>query len=554
LVGFPDSWLATQHFEGVIDVYDLLIVGGVLFDGAGNPGIAGDVGIENDRIAALGPSIGSAARKTVNAEGLVVAPGFIDIKTHSDFTLPINPKAESKVRQGVTTEIIGHCGFSVAPALPGKAELLKDYLSPSAPWLPFRETSFPDYLESFPATAVNAGMLVGHNTLRLMVMGMADRKPSSTELEQMIALLEDGLRAGALGMSSGLFTPPGSFAAPAEMIAFGHVLKRHGAGYFTHLRDESNRVIEAVEEAIEVAEQCGIHVEIVHFKCSGTDNWGKAATVLDTIAQAKARGLDIDCDSYPYAAGSNPLKNLLPQWVQADGVAAMIERLSQREIRNRVRADIIDHGLNNWGRIPSWDCVQISISPHLPQHAGRTISALASERNADPIDTLCDFLAEDQGATRVLVTSISEDDIRNIVACPQVLVGSDGNCVAPYGIVGQGMPHPRFYGTFPRILNHFVRQEHLLPLEAAIHKMTGATARALKLHDRGLLKEGFCADIAIFDPDNFVDRATYAQPHQFPTGARTTVIINGTTVVDNAKHTGALPGRVLRRDGSGVVR
>ena len=387
------------------------------------------------------PTIGriaGPARSVIDAGGLAVAPGFIDIKTHSDFTLPINPKAESKVRQGVTTEIVGHCGFSVAPALPGKVELLKDYLSPSAPWLPFRETSFPDYLESFPATAVNAGMLVGHNTLRLMVMGMAERAPSDAELQQMIALLEDALEAGALGMSSGLFTPPGSYAAPAEMIALGHVLKRHNAGYFTHLRDESNKVIEAVAEAIEVAEKCGVHVEIVHFKCSGVDNWGKAAKVLSMIAQAKARGLDVDCDAYPYDAGSNPLKNLLPPWVQAGGVPAMLARLAEPQTRERIRADIARDGLNNWGRIPSWDCVQISISPHLPQHAGRTIAALAAERAADPIDALCDYLIEDKGATRVLVTAISEDDIRTLVASPLALVGSDGNCVAPYGIVGQG--------------------------------------------------------------------------------------------------------------------
>ena len=534
-------------------MYDVLIKGGTLFDGTGKPGVAGDIAIENGRIAELGSAGSAAARKIVDAEGLAVTPGFIDIKTHSDFTLPINPKAESKVRQGVTTEIIGHCGFSVAPALPGKVDLLKDYLSPSAPWLPFRETTFPDYLDSFPTTAVNAGMLVGHNTLRLMVMGMADRAPSAGELNEMIALLEEGLNAGALGMSSGLFTPPGSYASPSELIAFGRVLKRHNAGYFTHLRDESNGIIGAVEEAIEIAEQCGLHVEIVHFKCSGTDNWGKAATVLEMIAKAKARGLDIDCDSYPYAAGSNPLKNLLPQWVQSGGVPAMIEKLGQRETRDRIRADIARNGLNNWGRIPSWDCVQISISPYLPHYAGRTISSLAAERGADPVDTLCDYLAEDRGATRVLVTSVSEEDIRTIVASPQTLVGSDGNCVAPYGTVSQGMPHPRFYGTFPRLLSRYVRDERLLPLELAIHKMTGATARALRLADRGLLKDGLRADIAIFDPKDFTDRATYADPHQFPTGERTSVIINGTFVVENAKHTGALPGVVLRRNASGAV-
>jgi N-acyl-D-amino-acid deacylase len=275
--------------------YDILIRGGMLYDGAGSAGVPGDLAVDGDRIVAVG-AVSGPATKTIDASGLAVAPGFIDIKTHSDFTLPINPKAESKVRQGVTTEIIGHCGFSVAPALPGKVELLRDYLSPSAPWLPFRETSFPGYLDTFPATAVNAGMLVGHNTLRLMVMGMANRAPSAQEMRAMVGLLEDGLRAGALGMSSGLFTPPGSYAAPDEMEILGHVLKRHNAGYFTHLRDESNKVLEAVQEAIDIADKCRVHVEIVHFKCSGMDNWGKAAQALQMIADAKARGLDVDCD------------------------------------------------------------------------------------------------------------------------------------------------------------------------------------------------------------------------------------------------------------------
>jgi N-acyl-D-amino-acid deacylase len=533
--------------------HDILIRGGLLLDGTGAPGRPGDIAIRDARIAAIGTGLAAGAAKVIEAENLAVAPGFIDIKTHSDFTLPINPKAESKVRQGVTTEIIGHCGFSVAPALPGKVELLRDYLSPSAPWLPFRETTFPQYLDTFPATAVNAGMLVGHNTLRLMVMGMANRAPTRPELAAMIALLEEALGAGALGLSSGLFTAPGSYARPDEMVALCHVIKRHNAGYFTHLRDESNGVLDALAEAIDIAQQCGVHVEIVHFKCSGMDNWGKAARALDMIAQAKARGLDVDCDSYPYAAGSNPLKNLMPQWVQAGGVEAMLERLTLPDTRERIRADIARDGLNNWGRIPSWDCVQISISPNLPQFAGRTIGALAAERGQDPIDTVADYLVDDKGATRVLVTSISEDDISDIIRSPQALVGSDGNCVATYGTVSQGMPHPRFYGTFPRIIGHYVGEQGLLPLELAVHKMTGATARALKLRDRGLLREGYRADVTIFDPADFNDRATYADPHQYPSGERTTVIVNGTVVVENATHTGALPGMVLRRDRDGGV-
>jgi N-acyl-D-amino-acid deacylase len=533
--------------------YDIVIAGGTVFDGGGGAGERADVAIVSGRIAALAPRLSGGASRVIDAEGLAVAPGFIDIKTHSDFTLPINPRAESKARQGVTTEIVGHCGFSVAPCLPGKVQLLKDYLSPSAPWLPFRELSFPDYLDTFPATSVNAGMLVGHNTLRLMVMGMEDRAPGEGELARMSGLLEEALCAGALGLSSGLFTAPGSYAKPGEMIALGRVLKRHKALYFTHLRDESSGVLESVEEAIGLGETCGVHVQIVHFKCSGTDNWGKVAKALAMLEAARQRGVAIDCDAYPYTAGSNPLKNILPQWVQAGGVEAMLERLKLPGTRVRIRADVAARGLNNWGRIESWDAVRVSITPHLPQFAGRTIAQLAAERGLDPVDALCDYLIEDRGATRVLVTSISEEDVRELIRSPKALVGSDGNCVATTGITSQGMPHPRFYGTFPRVLGHYVHDEKVVPLELAIHKMTGATAKALRLADRGFLREGLRADVTIFDPADFRDLATYDKPHQYPSGARTTVIVNGEIVVDAAAHTGATPGKVLRRKPDGAV-
>jgi N-acyl-D-amino-acid deacylase len=532
---------------------DILIRGGTLIDGSGRSGEIGDIAVRGGWIAAIGRSLSSGRAKVIDAEGLVVTPGFIDIKTHSDFTLPINPRAESKLRQGVTTEIIGHCGFSVAPVLPGKAQLLADYLSGGAPWLPFREIQFPEYLDTFPAVAVNTGMLVGHNTLRLMVMGLEDREPRPAELREMTALLEEGLAAGALGLSSGLFTPPGSFAKPSEMLAFGAVLHDRKAAYFTHIRDESNKVLESIEEAITFARTCRVHVEIVHLKCSGIDNWGKAAQILEMIEGARAEGCDIDCDAYPYAAGANPLKNLLPPWVQIGGLEAMLTRLALPETRDRIRNEIDRDGLNNWGRIPSWECVQISVSPRLPQHAGETIAALAAARGRDPVDLVCDYLIEDNGATRVLITSIAEEDIREIVRSPAALVGSDGNCVADYGVVAQGMPHPRFYGTFPRVIGYYVQEQQLLPLETAIRKMTGATARALRLRDRGLLKEGYRADITIFDPAEFKDRATYTDPHQYPTGSRTTVLVNGVVVIENARHTGATPGMVLRRALDGTV-
>jgi N-acyl-D-aspartate/D-glutamate deacylase len=311
--------------------------------------------------------------------------------------------------------------------------------------------------------------------------------------------------------------------------------------------------MQGVEEAIAIARGCGVHVEIVHLKCSGVDNWGKVGQILDRIAAARQTGCDIDCDAYPYAAGSNPLKNLLPPWVQVGGGEAMLARLAQEDTRQRIRVELAERGLNNWGRIPSWEAVQISISPRRPETAGRSVAALAEALGRDPIDQVCDHLIADAGATRVLVASISEDDIRTIVRSPTALVGSDGNCVATYGIVGQGLPHPRFYGTFPRIIGRYVRDEGLIPLELAIYKMTGGPAKALRLRDRGLLREGYRADIAIFDPDDFRDMATYADPHRYPSGPRTTVIVNGTVVVDNAVHTGATPGRVLRRASDGSV-
>ena len=331
------------------------------------------------------------------------------------------------------------------------------------------------------------------------------------------------------------------------------MLKRHNANYFTHIRDESNGVIGAVEEAIEFARRVGVHVEIVHLKCSGVDNWGKAAQILAILEAARADGCEVDCDAYPYTAGANPLKNLLPPWVQAAGQEAMLARLALPETRERIRHEIERNGLNNWGRIPSWEAVQISVSPKLPQHAGKTIAALAAGRGCEPIDLVCDYLVEDDGATRVLITSIAEEDIREIVRSASALVGSDGNCIADYGVVSQGKPHPRFYGTFPRIIGHYVHEQRILPLEQAIRKMTRATAKALRLRDRGLLEEGYRADITIFDPADFEDRATYADPHQYPTGSRTTVLVNGVVVVENARHTGATPGMVLRRAADGAV-
>ncbi|MBT5048038.1 MAG: D-aminoacylase [Rhodospirillaceae bacterium] len=524
----------------------IIIRNGTVIDGTGADPYVADVAVADGRIIEIGSDITTGGAETMDAAGKVVAPGFIDIKTHSDWTLPLMPQAESKIRQGVTTEVIGHCGYSCAPALPGKVEALAEYLSPSAPWLTFRETSFADYLANYPALSVNAIHLIGHNTLRLMAMGMEDRPPTPDELSHMTALLKEGLAAGALGMSSGLFTAPGSFSETEELVALGRTLESENARYFTHLRDEGNTVYDSVQETMEFAEQVGVHVQIVHMKLSGLDNWGGAKKIMQILSDARDRGVRIDCDVYPYTAASNPLRNLMPAWLQEGGIESTLGRLANADDRARLREEVDAEGLNNFGRIPSWDAVRISISPDLPQYAGRTIASIAEEKGTDGFDAALDYIRDDRGQTRVLVESISEDDVQDFVRSTEVMVGSDGNSVSPEGTTGQGRPHPRFYGTFAKVLGHYSRDLGLLPLQGAVYKMTGASAKALGLRDRGVLREGFRADITVFDPETIAQRATYDDPHQFAAGIDT-VLVNGVATLQGGDHTGALAGKTLRR-------
>jgi N-acyl-D-aspartate/D-glutamate deacylase len=532
-------------------VDDILIRGGYVIDGTGTPGREADVLLQDGRIAAIEPRSGRSARRVLDARGQVVAPGFIDIHTHSDFTLPLNPRAESKIRQGVTTEVVGNCGFSVAPALPGRAEMLREYLASSAPWLPFRETTFAEYVAGFPPTAVNVILQVGHHTLRLMAAGMDHRPLTAAERAAMGTLLEEALVAGAWGLSSGLFTAPGGYADAEEIHGLARILARHRAAYASHIRDEADHVFEAVREAIAVAEATGVHVQIAHLKLSGTDNWGGAARLLAEIETARRRGLPVDVDAYPYDTATNPLRNLLPRWVMDGGIPAMLERLGRRDDRTRLRQDIARDGLTNFGRIPSWDVVRVAVAPHLPEHSGRTLGDIARGRAVDPFDAVCDFIVADRGETRILITSMADADVREITGAPWILAGSDANALATSGITSQGKPHPRSYGTHARLMGPCVRDWKLFTLETAVQKTTGGAARALGLPDRGVLRPGFRADVVAFDPARIADQSTYPEPHRYATGV-STVIVNGDVVIDGGDHTGALPGRVLRRGVDGT--
>lgn len=530
---------------------DLLIRSGVVIDGTGAPARHADIAVRGDRIAAIEPGHLGPARRVVDASGHAVAPGFIDVKTHSDMTLPLYPRAESRVHQGITTELIGSCGFTAAPVPPGRLAAVADYLR-AMTTLTLRETTFAAYLESFPATSVNVAMQVGHNTIRVAVMGLEDRPPTAQEQAMMERLVEEALDAGAVGVSSGPFTPPGAFAPPEELEALARVAARRGAGYATHLRDESSNVFDALREALAVAERTGVRTRIVHAKVSGTGRWGGASRFLSELASARERGLPVECDHYPYTTALVPLRTVLPPWIQQGGPARMLQRLADSAARDDIRREIAARGLNAFGHIPSWDAVRITVSPAGPDEIGRTLADIAARRGCDPIDALCAILAADGGATRGLITSMHEDDVQAFVACPWVLVGSDGRAFGPDGPLARELPHPRFYGTFPRVVGHYARDLGLLTLPQAVHKMTGASAAALGLKDRGVLRPGAAADIVVFDPDSIVERGTFDEPRRYPAGVGY-VIVNGVVVIDAGAHTGALPGRVLRRTAAGVA-
>jgi N-acyl-D-aspartate/D-glutamate deacylase len=359
-------------------------------------------------------------------------------------------------------------------------------------------------------------------------------------------MLEEALAAGAWGLSSGLFTAPGNFADAAEIHALARVLRKHGAAYSTHMRDESDQVFEAVREAIAVAETTGVHVQIAHLKLSGVNNWGGAAKLLAEIEAARRRGVPVDCDAYPYDTATNPLRNLLPRWVMEGGIPAMLERLRVRDVRTRIRDEIARSGLTNFGRIPSWDVVRVAISPQMPENAGRTLGDIARSRGTDPIDAVADYVVADRGETRILITSMTDADVHEITRAPWVTVGSDGNALAVTGVTGQGKPHPRYYGTHAHVLGPCVRDLRLLTLETAVAKMTGVAARALGLRDRGVLRPGAWADVVVFDPARITDRSTYEEPHRYAAGI-SSVLVNGQVTIDGGDHTGALAGRVVKR-------
>lgn len=527
---------------------DSVIKNGLVVDGSGNPWFKGDVAIDNGRIVKINGIPTSRAEKVIDATGLMVAPGFIDMHSHSDLVLLINPRAESKIRQGITTEVIGNCGFSLAPIVPGRTDLVKREYGPLADettwdWFTFQE--FRVRLSN-QRISVNVAPLVGHGVLRKNVMGYENREPTSDEFTEMKALLVESMKAGAFGISTGLIYPPSSFANTNEIVELAKVAMKHGGIYTSHIRNESNRLLEAVEEAVVIGKSAKIPVEISHLKSAGKSNWGRVNEALGIIDNARKEGVMISCDFYPYTAGSTGLYACLPPWVHEDGKDEMLNRLKSNSIRKRIKEHIKaeTEGWENLVRNAGWDGIIITRCEKNKDYEGLSVSEVATKQGADPFDVMFDLLLEEDGVVGIVLHMMSEEDVRAVMKHPLSMVGTDAVANAPYGPLAKGKPHPRSYGTFPRILGKYVREESVLSLRDAIMKMTSMPAQKLGLSDRGLIRKGFWADLAIFDPELVSDKATYKDPHQYPRGIEY-VMVNGELVIDRGEHTGNLPGKVL---------
>jgi N-acyl-D-amino-acid deacylase len=506
-----------------------------VLDGTGAPAYRADIGLAGDRIAAIGDLSAVTADTSIDGTGLVAAPGFIDMHSHSDFTLPINPRAESKVRQGVTTEVIGQCGDSAAPLSLATRELARA----ANPHLAWDWTGFGEYLDHLrqQGLAVNVVPLVGHGTVRSASMGLDARAPTTSEMATMKQSIAGAMDEGAWGISTGLIYPPGIYASTDELVELARVAAKRGGYYSSHIRGEGSRLLKAVAEAIEIGERAGLPVQIAHLKASKPENWSLLPHALQLIDDARARGLDVAADRYPYTASSSGLSALLPPWAHDGGRAALLDRLRSPEARQRILGG---------ARARQWDRLLIAHAPGSPEIEGLTVAEIADQRGTSPDETVLDVLMENEARISVIHFGMKEENLRAVLRHPAVMIGSDGSARIPKGPLAEGKSHPRSYGTFPRVLGRYAREEGVLSLPEAVHKMSGLPAERLRLPDRGRLVQGMRADVVLFDPDTVRDRATYTQPYQYPVGIKY-VFVNGQVVVGPEGHTGALPGRILSR-------
>lgn len=540
-------------------MFDLLIVSGEIIDGSGNQSFKSDIGIRNGKIESIAPSIGrELGRNIIDAAGLKVCPGFINIHSHTDTTILINPRAESKIRQGITTEVVGNCGFSAGPVRDDHFQDLMDYLVNTVALSDKQKSEWNwrsqwDYMLNIAdhGTSVNLASLVGHGTIRVAVMGFDKRPPSTKELSQMLKLLEDELDKGILGFSTGLPYDPASFATQQELVELASLTASKGGIYSTHMKSEGKYLLESLAQSIKVAEKSGVSLQIAHLKAANRLNWGKIEEALKVIDRARVSGINVDFDLYPYTASGSGLIDLVPPWARDRGVSKLVELLKNPVDRRKILSDMELPEVDGWQN-PLWNAPPSSIriasvkSNQNKEFEGLNLEELSLRFGSSTNEAVLELLAREDGAVKMISFSMSEDDMIRIMKHPRTIFCTDGRAVAPYGPLSAGKIHPRYYGAFPRILGYYVRERRVLPLVEAVKKMSYLSAQKLNLHDRGLLREGYCADVAILDGETVKDLATFDDPHRYPVGIEY-VIVNGSIVVSRGEHTGALPGRILGR-------
>ena len=526
-------------------MYDLIIKQAMIIDGTGKPGWIGDVGIKNDKFTAIEPSLETIdTSEIVDGKGLVITPGFIDIHTHSDDFWQEDALSEIKLQQGVTREVLGNCGVSMAPMDPQLRNIVdfKDaFISLKKHKKSTNAFSFKDYRTFIErkGPSNNVMGLIGHGTLRMAVMGLSDNIPDQNQMEKMKTLMDEAMEQGALGVSTGLIYAPGIFAKTPELIELSRIVAKKGGFYASHIRNEAEAILASIDEAITIGKQAKIPVQISHLKITGIRNWGLVDQVIERLLNARKDGIDLTCDVYPYFSSSTSLTALIPPWAIEGGVEHLIPRMHDTAQRQRIIHDI-KYGIPDWEDMyhnAGWEKITISQfnSAGKRDIEGKTVAQIAIDKKTDPFELILDLIEQEGDGVKIISETMNEKNVGTFLKLPFAMVGSDSH-------FSKGKPHPRLYGTFPRVIRRFVRELKILTLEEAIYKMTGLPALRLKLKDAGLIKTGYQADAVLFNPETISDQATYQSPNNYPSGIAR-VIVNGKTVINDGVHTGAKPGK-----------
>ncbi len=522
--------------------FDIIIRNGIVVDGSGAPPFKADIGVKQGVIAKIGDLSGHTGENIIDAQGLIVAPGFIDVHNHSDISVFAVPTADNYVLQGVTTIVIGNCGFSPAPITDMNREFVEE-MRKQYPEVEIQWKSYAEYIEALERLekSINVVPLVGFGAIRSAVLGFEDVKPTNSQLTTMKELVKEAMEVGAHGLSTGLIYTPQNYADTREIIELCKVVSRYRGIYATHMRNEGIGLIESIIEAFTIGRESGCSVEISHLKSSGIAAWGLVKKGLALIEALAEKGYDISADVYPYTATSTSLSAILPSWVREGGIKKMLKRLKDPDIVDRISKYFEIHGIME-ERYIEWNQIVIAWSLNHREIEGKSLDRIAREWGLDPIKAIVKILIDDEGSTTAIFHTLNEDDVKYVVSSPITAIGSDGS-IKKFGV---GKPHPRNYGTFPRVIARYVRELKLLSLSEAIRKMTSLPARKFRLWDRGLIRPGMVADLVVFNYYTIKDTATYENPHSYPKGIHY-VIINGVVVVEEGRHTGKKPGKLLKR-------